>query len=135
MSSEGVIASARRKNAKARAYIKAGKGRFYFNGVPITFYPMEMAKLKIMEPLILAGKTITDTIDVEIVAEGGGVVGQADAARIALARALVNYTKNEDLKKIYESYDRTMLAGDHRRTEAEKWMRYSARRWRQKSYR
>ncbi|MEM0187956.1 MAG: 30S ribosomal protein S9, partial [Saccharolobus sp.] len=55
--------------------------------------------------------------------------------RMALARAILKFTNNEELKKIYRAYDRSMLAGDPRQTESEKWMRYSARRWRQKSYR
>jgi small subunit ribosomal protein S9 len=47
----------------------------------------------------------------------------------------VAYTENEELRTIFKEYSRPMLAGDPRQTEPEKWMRYSARRWRQKSYR
>jgi small subunit ribosomal protein S9 len=39
------------------------------------------------------------------------------------------------LKEVFKEFDRTMISGDPRRTESEKWMRYSARRFRQKSYR
>ncbi|MEM4912467.1 MAG: 30S ribosomal protein S9, partial [Metallosphaera sp.] len=78
---------------------------------------------------------ITNKVDAKIYMKGGGVMGQADAARMALAKALVRFTGSQELKELYKRYDRTMLAGDPRQTETEKWMRYSARRWRQKSYR
>ncbi|MEM4518600.1 MAG: 30S ribosomal protein S9, partial [Sulfolobales archaeon] len=50
-------------------------------------------------------------------------------------RALLLFTGSEELKQRFKEYSRAMLAGDPRQTEPEKWMRYSARRWRQKSYR
>ncbi|AKA73417.1 30S ribosomal protein S9 [Saccharolobus solfataricus] len=130
-----VISSARRKTARATCYIYAGKGRVFVNNVPIELIPIEMVRLKIMEPLLLAGNDIRSKIDAKIITYGGGIMGQADAARMALARALVKFTGSKELEKIYRAYDRTMLAGDPRQTESEKWMRYSARRWRQKSYR
>ncbi|WP_338599567.1 30S ribosomal protein S9 [Sulfolobus tengchongensis] len=130
-----IITSARRKMARATCYLFPGKGRILINNVPVELIPIEMVRLKIMEPLLLAGNDVRSKIDAKIVATGGGIMGQADAARMALARALVKFTNSDELKKIYRSYDRTMLAGDPRQTESEKWMRYSARRWRQKSYR
>ncbi|MGC9105361.1 MAG: 30S ribosomal protein S9 [Thermoprotei archaeon] len=134
--SEGVIVtSAKRKTAIARCYLRPGKGRVLVNGVPVELIPMEVVRLKIMEPLLLAGEKIRNSIDADIVVKGGGVMGQADAARMALAKALVKFTNNQELKELYKVYDRSMLAGDKRRTESEKWMRYSARRWRQKAYR
>ena len=130
-----IITSARRKTARARCYLTPGKGRVFVNGIPIELIPMEVVRMKIMEPLLLAGEKIASSIDAKIYVEGGGVMGQADAARMALARALVKFTGSKELEQIYKAYDRTMLAGDPRQTESEKWMRYSARRWRQKAYR
>ena len=121
--------------ARARCYLTAGKGRVFVNDIPLEIIPMEVVRMKIMEPLLLAGEKIANSIDARIYVYGGGVMGQADAARMALARALVKFTNSEELVKIYKAYDRTMLAGDPRQTESEKWMRYSARRWRQKAYR
>ena len=135
MADQVIITSARRKTAVAKCVLRAGKGRVLVNGVPIELIPMEVVRLKIIEPLLLAGDNIRNSVDAEIEVKGGGVMGQADAARMALARALVKFTGSEELKEIYKVYDRSMLAGDKRRTESEKWMRYSARRWRQKSYR
>ena len=133
--SQVIITSARRKTARARCYLTPGKGRVFVNDVPLELIPMEVVRMKIMEPLLLAGEKIASSIDAKIYVNGGGVMGQADAARMALARALVKFTGSKELVEIYKAYDRTMLAGDPRQTESEKWMRYSARRWRQKAYR
>ena len=149
MSSRIVIASGKRKRAIARAVIRPGKGRVRVNGVPIELYPIEMARIKMMEPLLLAGEKVRNLVDIDIKVEGGGVMGQADAVRMAIARGLVEFFRcegegeacgrmnrlSEMLREIFEEYDRTMLAGDPRRTEPEKYMRYSARRRWQKSYR
>jgi len=133
--SQVIITSARRKMARARCYLTPGKGRVFVNDVPLEVIPIEVVRMKIMEPLLLAGEKIASSIDAKIYVDGGGIMGQADAARMALARALVKYTGSKELIEIYKAYDRTILAGDPRQTETEKWMRYSARRWRQKAYR
>ncbi len=133
--SKVVIATGKRKTAIARAVIRPGKGRVWINGVPLEIYPIEMARLKMMEPLLLAGERIWKSVDIKVNVKGGGVMAQADAVRTAIARGLVAFTGSELLKRIYKEYSRVMLAGDPRQTEPEKWMRYSARRWRQKSYR
>ncbi|BCU67459.1 30S ribosomal protein S9 [Sulfolobales archaeon HS-7] len=129
-----IITSARRKRAVAKCYVKKGKGRVYINGVPLPIYGTEIVRNKILEPIILAGK-IAGELDIFVTCEGGGFMGQADACRTAVARGIVKFANNEEIVKIYRDYDRSMLAGDKRRTETEKWMRYGARRWRQKSYR
>ncbi|MBP1358117.1 MAG: 30S ribosomal protein S9 [Sulfolobus sp.] len=133
--SQVVITYARRKMARAKCYITSGKGRIFVNDTPLEVIPEEVVRMKIMEPLLLAGDKIVSSIDAKIYTEGGGIMGQADAARMALARALVRFTGSKELVEVYKVYDRTMLAGDPRQTESEKWMRYSARRWRQKAYR
>lgn len=130
-----VVASGKRKTSIARAVLKPGKGRVWVNGVPLEIWPIEMARLKMMEPLMLAGPEVTGGIDIRVSVRGGGFMSQADAVRMAIARGLVAYTGSEELKRIFEEYDRSMLAGDPRRTEPEKPMRRSARRRWQKSYR
>lgn len=130
-----IVSSGRRKTARARAVIRAGKGRVWFNGVPLEIHPIEMVRMKIMEPLLLAGD-LRNQVDIRIEAKGGGVMGQAEAAAIAVARGLLKYAdNNEALRAIYVDYNRVLLAGDPRQTEPKKWMRYSARRRKQKSYR
>ncbi len=144
-----VVATGKRKRAIARAVIRPGRGRVRVNGVPIEIYPIEMARIKMMEPLLLAGEMIRGLVDIEVNVKGGGVMGQADAVRMAIARGLVEFFRcegkgeecermkrlSEALEKIFVEYDRTMISGDPRRTEPEKYMRYSARRRWQKSYR
>ncbi len=130
-----VIATGKRKTSIARAVIKPGYGRIWINGVPIEIWPIELARLKMMEPLLLVGE-LWKQVDIRVNVKGGGVMSQADAVRMAIARGLLKYfDDNKELEKIFTEYDRYMLSGDPRRTEPEKWMRYSARRRWQKSYR
>ncbi len=130
-----VISSGKRKTAIARAIIRPGKGRVFINNIPLEIYPIEMARWKILEPLLLAGDDIRNSVDIHVNVRGGGIMAQADAARIAIARGLVELTKNEELKKLFLEYDKTMLSGDPRQAEPKKFARYSARRRWQKSYR
>lgn len=130
-----LLTSGKRKTAIARAVIREGKGRIRINKIPIEIYQPELARLKIMEPLLLAGNDILDKVDIDVKVEGGGYMGQAEAARIAIARALVEWTDDPALKKRLIEYDRSMLVGDPRRTEPKKFGGRSARARRQKSYR
>ncbi len=130
-----VISVGKRKTAIARAVIRPGVGRVRINGVPIEIWPIEMARLKMMEPLLLIRPELRNSVDIDVKVEGGGVMAQADAVRMAIARGLVAFFNIPELKELYKEFDKTMLSGDPRRTEPEKWLRYSARRFRQKSYR
>jgi len=130
-----IITSGKRKTAVARAILKPGKGRVHINNIPLEFYPIEMARWKIMEPLLLAGDDIRNQIDISVNVKGGGIMAQADAIRTAVARGLIEWTGSEELKKLFLEYDKTMLSGDPRQTEPKKFARYSARRRWQKSYR
>lgn len=130
-----VVATGKRKTAIAKALVKPGKGGVYINGIPLEIYPNELFRQKVMEPLLLAGREIWNNIDIYVNVKGGGVISQADAVRFAIARALVSFFPETNLKSVYKEYDRTLLAGDPRQTEPEKYMHYSARRAWQKSYR
>ena len=130
-----LLTSGKRKTAIARAVIRDGKGRIRINKIPIEIYQPELARWKIMEPLLLAGDDVVSKIDIDVKVEGGGYMGQAEAARIAIARALVEWTEDPALKKKFIEYDRSMLVGDPRRTEPKKFGGRSARARRQKSYR
>jgi len=129
------IAIGKRKTAVATAIIKPGSGRVYVNGIPIELYQPEVARWKILEPLLLLGDGVRSKIDVEVKAKGGGFMGQAIASRTAIARALTSLIDDPEVKKIFTDYDRHMLTGDHRRTEPKKPRGRSARAKRQKSYR
>jgi small subunit ribosomal protein S9 len=129
-----IVTSGKRKTAVASATLKLGKGRIRINKVPIEIFTPESAKYKIMEPLLLAGE-VCQNLDINVNVRGGGFMGQADAARMAIAQGLVNWTGSSDLKKTYMDYDRSMLAGDPRRKEPKKFGGTGARRRKQKSYR
>ncbi|RLF02418.1 MAG: 30S ribosomal protein S9 [Thermoprotei archaeon] len=130
-----VLASAKRKTAVARVVVREGRGRVRINGIPLEIYQPELARWKIMEPLLLAGKDIVSKVDVYVNVRGGGIMGQASAARTAIARALVEWTGNEKLRELYSKYDRYLLVEDPRRTEPKKPRGRSARAKRQKGYR
>jgi small subunit ribosomal protein S9 len=127
-------ASGKRKTAVARATIKTGKGRVRINNIPLEFHTPELARLKILEPLKILGER-SNTVDIEINVNGGGIMGQADASRTAIAKALVDFFEDESLKKTYVQYDRTLLVSDTRRKLPKKPMGRGARKKRQKSYR
>ncbi|MEM0195186.1 MAG: 30S ribosomal protein S9 [Thermoplasmatales archaeon] len=126
--------SGARKTAVARATIREGSGKVRINGIPIEIYSPELAKLKMMEPITLAGDKITK-VDISVNIRGGGVMGQADAARTAISRAIVNYFKDQELEKIFREYDRTLLVNDVRRKLPKKPGGRGARKKKQKSYR
>jgi small subunit ribosomal protein S9 len=130
-----VLSYGKRKTAVARAVITQGKGLYRVNGIPVELWPIELARLKMMEPLLILSEELRNTIDVNVNVEGGGVMAQAYAVRTAVARGIAMFFENPIIKQLFNEYDRTILAGDPRQTEPEKWMRYSARRFRQKSYR
>jgi len=131
-----VIATGKRKTSIARAVITPGEGRVWVNNTPLEVYPIEMAREKIAEPLKLVGN-LASKVDIRISVRGGGVMSQAEACRIAIARGIVEFFSEirDELKKLIKEYDRYALSGDPRRTEPEKWGRISARRRWQKSYR
>ncbi|MFP3074295.1 MAG: 30S ribosomal protein S9 [Caldivirga sp.] len=130
-----VIATGKRKMAIARAVVKPGSGVVRVNGVPLTIWPMEVARLKMMEPLMLAGKDLVNKVDIDVVVRGGGFMGQASAVRMAIARGLVEYFQSKELLDLYMLYDSTMIKGDERRTEPKKPGLKHARSKRQKAYR
>ena len=126
--------SGKRKSAIAKATVKTGKGRVRINNVPIEIFSNNVVRTKIMEPLILSGD-LWKKLDMEISVSGGGYMGQAEAVRTAIARALTEFSKKSELRRKFLDYDRTMLAGDPRRKEPKKFGGKGARRRRQKSYR
>ena len=93
--------SGKRKTAIARATFKSGKGRVRVNNKPVEFYQPELARLKIQEPLELAGKH-SKRIDINVSVQGGGVMGQAEASRTAIARGIIEWSSDEDLQNLFQ---------------------------------
>ncbi len=129
-----VVTSGKRKTAIARAVVREGKGRVRINKIPVEIYGAELPRLKIMEPLILA-KDYVNKVDIDVTVKGGGVMGQAEAARTAIARGLVKFFESTELERIFKEYDRTLLVNDVRRKLPKKPLGRGARKKRQKSYR
>lgn len=127
--------SGKRKRAIARATLRNGKGIIKINNQLLDVLEPKFVRMKIMEPLILAGD-LAKKVDIDINVAGGGIISQAEAVRLAIARALVEYSKSNALKDFFLKYDRHLLVADTRRKEASKPNRHGqARAKRQKSYR
>src|SRR3990170_1893083 len=107
-----LVVSGKRKTAVARAVVKPGVGRIRVNRTPVEIFEPEIAREKIMDPLLQAG-----------------------AARMAVANALLKWTKSTHLRTVFTEYDRTMIAGDSRSKEPKKFGGPGARAKEQKSYR
>jgi small subunit ribosomal protein S9 len=124
--------SGKRKTAIARATMKPGKGAVMINYSSLENHSPELARMKIMEPLILAGDLVKK-FDISVNVSGGGWQSQAEASRLAIARCLVE--ANKALKNKFLEYDRHLLVADTRRKEVCKPNDSKARAKRQKSYR
>lgn len=126
--------SGKRKRAVARASAVKGSGNVLVNKKPLEIVMPDMVRLMIKEPIILAGDTASN-LDINVNMRGGGVFGQASAARQSIAKLLVKHNKN--LKEKFLNYDRSLLIADSRRTEPHKPSRSSSgpRRHKQRSKR
>lgn len=130
-----LLSSGKRKTAIARATVRSGRGRIRINNVPVEIFEPKIAREKIMEPILQTGDEILKVIDIDVKVSGGGFMGQAEAIRTAIARALLKWTKSSHLRTIFTHYDRTMISGDSRRKEPKKFGGPGARAKDQKSYR
>lgn len=130
-----IFALGKRKRSVARATLKQGSGIVKINSKPLELVEPEMLRLKIQEPLVIAGDSVKGW-DIHVNVHGGGPMGQAEASRQSIARVLVE-ALGGDLKKKYNAYDRNLLVYDPRRTEPHKPPRSSQgpRRYKQRSKR
>jgi len=116
----------RRKEAVARVRLRDGAGRVVLNGRALEdFFPTMAIRMRVMEPM-----QITQTqnrFDVDATLEGGGVNGQADALRLGIARALIEYDPElrPSLKKA------GLLTRDARAVERKKYGLRKARKAKQ----
>lgn len=85
---ELVNAIGRRKAAVARVYVKEGNGTITINGREfVNYFPSSILQYVVKQPLITLG--CEDKYDIKINLDGGGFKGQAEAARLGIARAMV----------------------------------------------
>jgi small subunit ribosomal protein S9 len=132
--SKNFHASGKRKRATARVTITPnGAGVVTIDNVSLPHYGNALNRARIREPLMLAGES-AKKLDIKVRVQGGGVTGQADAIRLAIGRALVQY--DASLKDKLLDYDRQLLVADIRRKESAKPNHHGqARAAVQKSYR
>ena len=117
------LGTGRRKAAVARVFLRPGEGRITINGRPFEdYFGTESSRAAVRQPLLAT--EMADRFDVLILADGGGPTGQAGAARLGIARALVEF--NLELRGKLKSLG--FLRSDPRRHERKKYGQKGARR-------
>lgn len=142
-----IIKSGKRKTAIARAIITEGSGKVSINKKDYKIL-QNINKLKIDEPLRISLNVLgKNNFDISVSVKGGGEKSQIEAARLALAKAIVEFSKSnakakssekseaKELEKAFLEYDRNLLIADVRRKEACKPGDSKARKKRQSSKR
>jgi small subunit ribosomal protein S9 len=112
----------RRKSAIARVFLRPGAGNYTINRKPYeTYFVTEQQRVSAKRTLILT--ELTGTFDVFATVKGGGVSAQADAVKMGVARALLEF--NADLRKVLKSEG--LLTRDARVKERKKYGQKGAR--------
>ena len=121
----------RRKSATARARLYAGKGNITINDKPASAYLSDNKTLlaEVTDPLALVNKQ--KEFDVSIKVQGGGLAGQVDAIKLAIAKALT--VGHSDLRSTLKKAE--FLRRDSREKERKKYGLRSARKREQYSKR
>ncbi len=117
------IATGRRRTAVARARLKSGSGKIEVNNREFQdYFPTTALQSAVLRPLEISGRS--QTVDITLVTSGGGATGQAGAASLAIARALLKFdeTLRPELKK------NGLLTRDPRMKERKKPGRPGARK-------
>ena len=129
------VVSGKRKSAVAKATITEGNGNITINKKPLSFLT-KLQQLEINEPLIIAKEVLGDLrFNISVNVRSGGSASQIEASRLAIAKAIVEFTKDENVKNAFLAYDRNLLIADTRRKEACKPGDSKARSMRQSSKR
>jgi len=117
------LGTGRRKTSVARVFLRPGKGEIKVNDRAFeNYFPTESARATVRQPL-LATETM-DKFDLVILSSGGGVAGQAGAARLGVARALVEF--NAELRSKLKKFG--YLTRDPRAHERKKYGQKGARK-------
>jgi small subunit ribosomal protein S9 len=117
------LGTGRRKSSVARVFLRPGKGEIKVNDRAFeNYFPTESTRSLVRQPL--AATETADKFDILILADGGGVVGQAGAARLGVARALVEF--NAELRSKLKKLG--YLTRDPRAHERKKYGQKGARK-------
>lgn len=120
---EVIKTSGRRKTSVARAYVTAGSGKITVNGRDYKEY-FTTPTLHYYVTQSLKVSNAQDSYDVTVNVNGGGITGQAQAIRLAVAKALVE--ANADLKKDLRAAG--LITRDPRMVERKKFGQKKARK-------
>ncbi len=113
----------RRKTSVARLYMDAGSGKFLINNREFeNYFPTAVLQKIVKQPL--AQLESEENFDIKVNVDGGGVKGQAEAVRLAIARALVKADEENKPALKKEGF----LTRDPRMVERKKYGRRKARR-------
>jgi len=113
----------RRKTSVARIYLTIGQGKIDINKRSLeNYFSSDVLRMVVQQPLHQA--EITDQYNIQVNVQGGGLKGQAEAIRLAIARALcqVNTEYRPSLKQA------GYLTRDPRMVERKKYGRKKARK-------
>lgn len=112
----------RRKRAVARVWMKAGRGKITVNGRDYKeYFCTDKSRLKIETPFKVTG--LGKKFDVDVNIFGGGVIGQADAVKLGISRAILS--SDENLRKVLRQHE--LLTVDSRVKERKKYGQRGAR--------
>ncbi len=128
------VARGKRKESVARATICPGKGVIRINSQNVESLSNPYVRDIIREPIRYIGPE-AGTVDISVNVNGGGAMGQAQAARTAIANALALYFEQMNLRQKFIEIDRSLVIEDTRRVEPKKFRGPKARARFQKSYR
>jgi small subunit ribosomal protein S9 len=113
----------RRKTSVARVLLRTGEGRIVVNNQPWEkYFPVKTWRAEIKQPLVSA--QLEGKFDINVLSEGGGIHGQAGAARLGIARALLAY--NSELRPLLRREG--FLTRDPRAKERKKYGQKGARK-------
>jgi small subunit ribosomal protein S9 len=117
------LATGRRRRAVARVFLRPGKGQITINERTFeAYFPSEAERVLVRQPLLAT--EMADRFDVLILASGGGLHGQAGAARLGIARALAGF--NSELRPKLKELG--YLTRDPRQHERKKYGQKGARK-------
>ena len=130
-----VHVSGKRKRAIARATLQEGKGVIRVNSLRLQAYQPMIARMMVEEPLLIAGD-VAGKVDIDVNVHGGGWHSQAEAARLVVAKSIVEFVGTKKIKQDMLDYDRHLLIPDMgRKKEEHKPNDSKPRAKRAKSYR
>jgi small subunit ribosomal protein S9 len=113
----------RRKTSVARVYLRPGSGDYKVNGRPFNeYFVTEAQRASARQPLLSTDTAATFNVVARV--SGGGVNGQADAMKLGIARALMQF--NAELRKKLKAEG--MVTRDSRGQERKKYGQKGARK-------